>query len=92
MGWLPILKYLLSGVRGCLLQHLVVPGIKCHCFLRTRLCWCLFNAKSPRAWLPGARVCPEPVKRVWAEQTYGEILSAHVYRGGVSADADYTWV
>jgi hypothetical protein len=60
MGWLPVLKYLLSGVRGCLLLCLVVPGIKCNRFPKTRFHWWLSDAESPRAWLPGARVHPDP--------------------------------
>jgi hypothetical protein len=29
MGQIPVLKYLLSGARGCLWLYLVVPSIKC---------------------------------------------------------------
>jgi hypothetical protein len=36
-----------------------MPGIKCHRFLRTQLCWFLSNAEGPQAWLPGAQVYPE---------------------------------
>jgi hypothetical protein len=60
MGWVPLLKYLLSGARGCLCPCPVVPGNECCCFSRTRLQWCLLHIETPRAWLSGARVCAEP--------------------------------
>jgi hypothetical protein len=34
MEWIPALEYMLSGARGLLRPHLVVPGAKCHRFLR----------------------------------------------------------
>jgi hypothetical protein len=63
MGRLPVLKYLLSGAHECLLPRLVVPGIKCCCFSRTRLRWCLSNTESPRVWLLGAWIRPELGRR-----------------------------
>jgi hypothetical protein len=59
MGQLLVLKYLLLGECGCLFPSLVVPGIKCHHFLRMHLCWCSSDTKSPRVWFLGDRVCPE---------------------------------
>jgi hypothetical protein len=47
MGWIPALKYLLSGARGHLWPHPVVPDIKCHRFLRSQLWWCLSILKAP---------------------------------------------
>jgi hypothetical protein len=44
-----VLEYMLSGARGCLWSCLVVPDIKCHCFPRTQLRWCLSDAESPCA-------------------------------------------
>jgi hypothetical protein len=41
MGRIPALKCLMSGARGCLWLHLVVPDIKCHRFPRSWLRWCL---------------------------------------------------
>jgi hypothetical protein len=35
MGQIPVLKYLLSGVRWRLCPCPIVPGIKCHHLLRT---------------------------------------------------------
>jgi hypothetical protein len=47
MGQIPVLECLLSSVHGCLSPCLVVPGIKCHGFSRTRLRWCLPSTESP---------------------------------------------
>jgi hypothetical protein len=47
MGWLLVLKYLLSGARGCVFSCLVASGIKCHRFPRIRLCWCLSDSEKP---------------------------------------------
>jgi hypothetical protein len=33
--WIPVLKYLLSGVRGRMWPCPIVSGIKCRCFLGT---------------------------------------------------------
>jgi hypothetical protein len=46
-GQIPVLKYLLLDVHGHLLPHHVVPGIKYHRFLRTRLQWCLSGTEIP---------------------------------------------
>jgi hypothetical protein len=37
IGWIPVLKWLLLGARGCLWSCPVVLGIKCHCFPTTQL-------------------------------------------------------
>jgi hypothetical protein len=34
MGWIPALEYMLSGARWLLRPHPIVPGAKCHRFLR----------------------------------------------------------
>jgi hypothetical protein len=34
MGWIPAVEYMLSGVHGLLWPCPVVPGAKCHRFLR----------------------------------------------------------
>jgi hypothetical protein len=59
MGRSPVLKYLLSGGRGCPWPPLIVLGIKYHRFPRILLRWFLSDAESPRAFLLGAWVCPE---------------------------------
>jgi hypothetical protein len=46
-GRIPIIKYLISGPRGRLWPHLVVPCIKCYRFLRSRLTWCLPGTGKP---------------------------------------------
>jgi hypothetical protein len=48
MGWIPVLKYLLSGTQ--VLKYLllgVTPGIKCHHFLRCQFSWCLPGIEAP---------------------------------------------
>jgi hypothetical protein len=52
MGWISVLKYLLSGTDGRLWPHPVVLGIKCCCFLRSWLWWCLPGTEEP----PGAAI------------------------------------
>jgi hypothetical protein len=54
MGWVPVLKCLLSGVCGRLWVCLIVLGIKYHCFPWTRLQRCLSRTKAP------GRDCREP--------------------------------
>jgi hypothetical protein len=51
MGWPSVLEYMLSGACGFMWPCLVVLGIKCRRFPRTRLCRCLSDAESPRVWL-----------------------------------------
>jgi hypothetical protein len=57
----------------------VVPGIKCHRFVRSRLRWCLPDTGSPQVWLSGARACPE-LGDERTGLTGGEILPAHGFR------------
>jgi hypothetical protein len=52
-GWIPILKYLLSGAWGILWPCPIMLGIKCHHFPRTWLQWRLPGTEWPRA-------CAEP--------------------------------
>jgi hypothetical protein len=42
-----VLKYILSGARGCLRPCPIVVDIKCYRFLRFQLWWCLPGAKNP---------------------------------------------
>jgi hypothetical protein len=60
IGWIPVLKCLLSSACGCLCPCPIVPGIKCCKFLRFWLWWCLLGTKSSCTRLPGAWMCPEP--------------------------------
>jgi hypothetical protein len=46
-GWIPVLKYLLSGACGHLWPCPVMPDIKCRSFPKTRLQWCLPGIESP---------------------------------------------
>jgi hypothetical protein len=56
MGWILVLKCLLSGARGHLWLRPIMPGIKCHRFPMTRLPWCLPCTKMPPGVTIGARV------------------------------------
>jgi hypothetical protein len=51
MGWILVLKFLLSGARGHLWPCLIMLGIKCCRFLKTHLRWCLPGTKSLQARL-----------------------------------------
>jgi hypothetical protein len=48
MGWIPALKYLLSGVHGLLWLHHVAPGSKCCRFPRPRPRYNVSSAESPQ--------------------------------------------
>jgi hypothetical protein len=78
--WIPVLTYLISGVRGHLWPCHVIPGIKCRRFLRTRLQWCLPGTKSPWARLPGARACVESREMRLTGLTGDKILLVYSYQ------------
>jgi hypothetical protein len=45
--WISVLEGPLSGARGLLWLRLVMPDIKCHCFSRTQLQWCIPSTGEP---------------------------------------------
>jgi hypothetical protein len=59
MGLILVLECLLLGVHGRLWVRPFKPGIKCYCFLRTRLHGHLPDIGEPQMWLPGAQVYAE---------------------------------
>jgi hypothetical protein len=56
IGWIPVLKHLLSNARGCLWPYPIVQGIKGRCFPRTWLQRLYPVLESPQALLLGAHV------------------------------------
>jgi hypothetical protein len=80
MGWIPTLEYMLSGVYGLLRPSLVMPGSKCHRFLRPLVLVMLIHCRKPQGVLTR---CPSLVSGQGGrqdEQTGGKILPAHIYR------------
>jgi hypothetical protein len=54
-----VLKYLLSGTRGCLWPCPIAPCIKCHHFMRSQLRWSIPGTETSWVWWSGAQVHPE---------------------------------
>jgi hypothetical protein len=80
MRQIPVLKYLPSGACGRLWSCPVVPDIKCCCFPRSWLQWCLPGTVSP--WDPG-RVLSTGGGMRRVGLIGGEIIPAHCYRDRV---------
>jgi hypothetical protein len=81
MGLILVLECLLSGVHGRLWVRPFKPGIKCCCFIRTRLHGHLPGIGEPQAWLPGARYMLSRGLGVRQTGLTGtEILPAHGYQ------------
>jgi hypothetical protein len=81
MGLILVLECLLSGVHGRLWVRPFKPGIKCCCFLRTRLHGHLPGIGEPQAWLPGARYMLSRGLGVRQTGLIGtKILPAHGYQ------------
>jgi hypothetical protein len=59
IDWIPTLEYLLPDARGCLRPRPVVPGSKCHHFLRPQHWQSLSDTKSPQVERLDAQARPE---------------------------------